>query len=128
MRRHAGADKQSTILYRITMGTVVASPATVGSNHEIHEYKGVRFGMTDLGGQTSLRSNWPQYFQGTTAVILVIDSSDPARLGMARTELNKLVSHPMSHAAFCHHLSVYRLLGAVEFLPIVAGRLPTAMS
>ena len=92
------ADTQSTILYRITMGTVVASPATVGSNHEIHEYKGVRFGMTDLGGQTSLRSNWPQYFQGTTAVIMVIDSSDPGRLGMAKSELGKIVAHPVRHS------------------------------
>lgn len=29
------ADSQSTILYRITMGTVVASAPTVGSNHEV---------------------------------------------------------------------------------------------
>lgn len=88
------------------MGTVVASPATVGSNHEIHEYKGVRFGMTDLGGQTSLRSNWPQYFQGTTAVIMVIDSSDPARLGMAKAELGKIVAHPVCPLWYPGHVQV----------------------
>ena len=73
------------------MGSVVASAPTVGSNHEIYDYKGVRFGLIDIGGQTSLRSSWKQYFAGTTAIILVIDSSDTARLPLAKAELQKLV-------------------------------------
>lgn len=36
-----GIDGQSTILYRITMGTVVASAPTVGSNHEVRDLLGV---------------------------------------------------------------------------------------
>ena len=74
------------------MGSVVASAPTVGSNHEIYDYKGVRFGLVDIGGQTSLRSSWSQYFSGTSAIILVIDSSDSARLPLAKTELQKLVT------------------------------------
>ena len=91
---------QSTILYRITMGSVVASAPTVGSNHEIYDYKGVRFGLIDIGGQTSLRSSWSQYFVGTAAIILVIDSCDVGRLPLAKAELQKLTADEVSRSNF----------------------------
>lgn len=78
------------------MGAVVASAPTVGSNHEVYEYKGVRFGLIDLGGQSSLRQTWNQYFTGTTAIILVIDSNDAGRLALAKAELQKLVKAEVS--------------------------------
>lgn len=78
------------------MGAVVASAPTVGSNSEIYDYKGVRFGLVDLGGQSSLRSAWSQYFADTAAIILVIDSNDSARLGLAKAELQKLVQNEVS--------------------------------
>jgi ADP-ribosylation factor-like protein 5B len=46
--------------------------------------------LIDIGGQTSLRSSWSQYFVGTSAIILVIDSSDAGRLPLAKAELDKL--------------------------------------
>lgn len=104
--------QQSTILYRITMGAVVASAPTVGSNREVYEYKGVKFvsrstaallsgmltlqGLIDLGGQSSLRAAWNQYFADTEAIILVIDSNDAARLALAKAELQKLVKADVS--------------------------------
>lgn len=75
---------------------MVASAPTVGSNHEIYDYKGVRFGLIDIGGQTSLRSSWSQYFVGTSAIILVIDSSDAGRLPLAKAELQKLTQSEVS--------------------------------
>lgn len=78
------------------MGAVVASAPTVGSNHEIYEYKGVRFGLIDLGGQSSLRATWNQYFADTAAIILVIDSNDAGRLALAKAELQKLVKAEVS--------------------------------
>lgn len=74
----------------------MASAPTVGSNHEIYDYKGVRFGLIDIGGQTSLRSSWNQYFVGTSAIILVIDSSDAGRLPLAKAELQKLTQAEVS--------------------------------
>ena len=73
------------------MGSIVTSAPTVGSNHEIYDYKGVRFGLIDIGGQTALRQNWVQYYGGTTAVIVVIDSSDRERMGLVKAELAKIV-------------------------------------
>ncbi len=79
------------------MGSIVASAPTVGSNHEIYDYKGVRFGLIDIGGQTNLRASWSQYFIGTAAIILVIDSSDVGRLPLAKAELQKFVTDEVSH-------------------------------
>ncbi|ORX40669.1 putative ADP-ribosylation factor [Kockovaella imperatae] len=111
---------KSTILYRITMGSVVASAPTVGSNHEIYDYKGVRFGLIDIGGQTSLRSSWSQYFAGTSAIILVIDSSDSARLPLAKAELKRLVSDDSLRT------SLLLVLANKQDLPTNQGRLTPA--
>lgn len=82
------------------MNTLVPTAPTVGSNHEIHTYKNVQFGLIDVGGQTALRSSWREYFGGTTAVILVIDSADQARIGLAKTELGKIVADEVSPGSF----------------------------
>ncbi|ORY26722.1 putative ADP-ribosylation factor [Naematelia encephala] len=111
---------KSTILYRITMGSVVASAPTVGSNHEIYDYKGVRFGLIDIGGQTALRSSWSQYFAGTAAIILVIDSSDTARLSLAKAELQKLVTDEDLQT------SLLLVLANKQDLPAAEGRLTPA--
>ncbi|RXK37823.1 arf/Sar family protein [Tremella mesenterica] len=103
------------------MGTVVPSLSpTVGSNHEIHDYKGVRFGLIDIGGQTALRSSWGQYFIGTEAIILVIDSSDVNRLGLAKTELQRLI-HDESLQT-----SLLLVLANKQDLPLSQGRLTPA--
>ncbi|CAD6568376.1 MAG: hypothetical protein TREMPRED_004492 [Tremellales sp. Tagirdzhanova-0007] len=111
---------ESTILYRITMGSVVASAPTVGSNHEIYDYKGVRFGLIDIGGQTSLRSSWSQYFVGTAAIILVIDSSDVGRLPLAKAELQKLTADEELQTA------LLLVLANKQDLPAAQGRLTPA--
>ena len=83
---------------------MVASAPTVGSNYERYEWKGVNFGLIDIGGQTSLRSSWSQYFVGTSAIILVIDSSDAGRLPLAKAELDKLTQaevRPSSQKILC---------------------------
>ncbi|KIR62479.1 hypothetical protein I312_103218 [Cryptococcus bacillisporus CA1280] len=111
---------KSTILYRITTGAVVASAPTVGSNHEIYDYKGVRFGLIDIGGQTSLRSSWNQYFNGTEAVILVIDSCDGPRLGLVKQELMKIVADESLSTA------LLLVLANKQDLPVSQGRLTPA--
>ncbi|EJT47436.1 ADP-ribosylation factor [Trichosporon asahii var. asahii CBS 2479] len=102
------------------MGAVVASAPTVGSNSEIYDYKGVRFGLVDLGGQSSLRSAWSQYFADTAAIILVIDSNDSARLGLAKAELQKLVKNEELKSA------LLLVLANKQDLPEQAGRLTPA--
>ncbi|KAG8969809.1 hypothetical protein FRC03_000635 [Tulasnella sp. 419] len=81
---------KTTILYKVTMGEAVETAPTVGSNHEVFEYKNLRFALWDIGGQTAIRASWPQYFASARAVILVIDSTDTQRLELNKEELHRI--------------------------------------
>ena len=62
----------------------------IGFNTEELEYENLKFKVWDLGGQEALRPYWSCYFNGTNALIFVIDSCDRQRIGMAKVELFKL--------------------------------------
>ncbi len=47
----------------------------------------------DLGGQASLRPSWSTYYPNTDAVIVVVDSTDRARVGICKQELFGLLGH-----------------------------------
>lgn len=49
--------------------------------------------MWDLGGQERLRPSWATYYRGTHAVIVVIDSTDRARISIMKDELFRLLQH-----------------------------------
>lgn len=50
----------------------------------------------DIGGQSSLRPYWRNYFETTDAVIWVVDSSDRARMEDCRRELAGLLQEEVS--------------------------------
>lgn len=54
----------------------------------------------DIGGQTSLRPYWRNYFEQTDAVIWVVDSSDRARMEDCRRELHELLREEVRFASF----------------------------
>ena len=58
---------KTTIVYRITLGQVVATTPTIGSNVEEFTHKNIKFLVWDVGGQESLRSTWTTYFANTKA-------------------------------------------------------------
>jgi small GTP-binding protein len=51
----------------------------------------VSFTVWDVGGQNKLRPLWRHYFQGTSALIFVVDSNDATRLEEARNELHAIL-------------------------------------
>ena len=48
--------------------------------------------MWDIGGQTSIRSYWRNYFEQTDGIVWVVDSSDRARLKQCSEELDSLLN------------------------------------
>ncbi len=48
--------------------------------------------MWDLGGQSSIRPYWRCYYNNTSAVIYVVDSTDTERLGISKEELLAMLS------------------------------------
>ncbi len=44
----------------------------------------------DLGGQANLRPSWQTYYKAAHAVVMVVDSTDRARVGIAKVSLHAL--------------------------------------
>jgi ADP-ribosylation factor protein 1 len=64
----------------------------VGFNVETVQYKNINFNVWDIGGQDKLRPLWRHYYDGTNAIIFVVDSSDRNRIQAARLELHKMLN------------------------------------
>jgi ADP-ribosylation factor-like protein 5B len=78
-------------------------------------YKNIRFQMWDLGGQESLRSSWAVYYVNTQAIIMVVDSTDRARIHIVRDELAKiLATQDLQKAAILVFANKQDLKGAMS--------------
>lgn len=52
----------------------------------------VRLNFWDIGGQKSIRPFWRNYYEETDAVVWVIDSADPSRLELCKSELESVLN------------------------------------
>ncbi|KAK2077536.1 hypothetical protein QBZ16_004381 [Prototheca wickerhamii] len=75
---------KTTTLYHLHMGEMV----------EQINVDSVKFEVWDLGGQAALRLSWQAYYPATDAVIVVVDSTDRGRIGIARQELKNIIDNP----------------------------------
>merc|ERR1712122_208007 len=82
---------KTTVLYKLKLGEVVTTIPTVGFNVETVEYKNLNLTVWDIGGQDKIRKLWRYYFQGTNAIIYVVDSSDRERMDIAHDELTSML-------------------------------------
>ena len=57
------------------------------SNVEQIQYKNLQFEVWDLGGQANLRPSWATYYKSTDALIMLVDSTDRARIGIAKVQI-----------------------------------------
>jgi ADP-ribosylation factor protein 1 len=85
------ASGKTTILYNLKMGEVIHTIPTIGFNVETVVTPKVRFTVWDIGGQTKIRPLWRYYYQGSQAVIFVVDSSDRERAAEAAEELQMVM-------------------------------------
>ena len=83
---------KTTILFHLHLGEVISTQPTIGSNVEEVRHKNLHFQVWDLGGQESLRQAWETYYVATSAVILVVDSSDRQRVGLLLDELRRVLA------------------------------------
>jgi ADP-ribosylation factor-like protein 5B len=83
---------KTTILFHLHLGEVINTQPTIGSNVEEVRHKNLHFQVWDLGGQESLRQAWETYYVSTSAVILVVDSSDRVRVNLLYEELKRVLS------------------------------------
>ncbi len=84
---------KTTILYRLSLGQLVKTTPTIGSNVEELTYNNVKFQAWDLGGQESTRSVWDVYYMNTDAIVFVIDSHDDEFFQESKSEFYKLLNN-----------------------------------
>ena len=82
---------KTTILYKLSLGQVIITQPTVGSNVEEVNHQNLKMQVWDLGGQEKLRSHWDSYYQNTSAIIYVIDSADESQLLTSKVEFFNLL-------------------------------------
>ncbi|MHA1940358.1 MAG: ADP-ribosylation factor-like protein [Candidatus Hodarchaeales archaeon] len=69
---------KTTILHRLRTGEFFGhSTRTMGLNVDSFEYRDVSFQAFDLGGQESFHQIWGDYLQLASAVVFVVDCSNP---------------------------------------------------
>ena len=84
------AGKTTLVKRLLAEDTSQVSP-TLGFNIRSIAHKGFTLNVWDIGGQSSLRPYWRNYFETTDAVVWVVDSSDRERMGDCRRELEGLL-------------------------------------
>ena len=85
---------KTTILYKLSLGEVVVTQPTIGSNVEEVNQDNVKLQVWDLGGQENLRSTWDTYYSNTDGVIYVIDSADDSNALVSQLEFFNLILNP----------------------------------
>ena len=85
---------KTTILYRLSLGQLVKTTPTIGSNVEEINYNNVQFQAWDLGGQESTRSVWDVYYMNIDAIVYVIDSQDEEYYEESKLQFHKLLRNP----------------------------------
>jgi len=78
---------KTTILYKLHMGDIITTIPTIGFNVEEVIYRSLRMTMWDVGGQDKIRPLWRHYYQGSNALIYVVDACDHDRITEAKKEL-----------------------------------------
>ena len=88
-----GAGK-TTIMYKMKMNETVRTIPTIGFNLETLEYKGLKMTMWDIGGQDKIRDLWKHYYEGSDALIYVVDSNDRERIDVCTETLHGILQAP----------------------------------
>ena len=74
---------KTTIVKKLNGEDVETVSPTLGFDIKTLHFMGYKLNIWDVGGQTTLRSYWRNYFEETDALVWVVDSADKRRCVMA---------------------------------------------
>ena len=113
---------KTTVLFKLKLNDVVTTIPTIGFNVERVEYKNLKMTMWDIGGQDRLRPLWRHYYEGTDAIIFVVDSCDRTRVPQARAEIEKMMAEPaLQKAKLCVFANKQDMPNAMSASEVVEG-------
>ena len=64
---------------------------TLGFEIKTVENQGYRLSCWDVGGQSTIRAYWRNYFESTDGVVWVVDSTDRERISLCKDELDSIL-------------------------------------
>ena len=82
---------KTTIVKSIMGQNVNEISPTLGFTINTLKHGNYTINLWDIGGQTTIRSYWKNYFEQTDGVVWVVDSSDKLRLKDCKDELHSLL-------------------------------------
>jgi ADP-ribosylation factor-like protein 2 len=82
---------KTTIVKKLCGQSIEAIEPTLGFQIQTLDHMPYKLNLWDIGGQSSIRAYWRNYFEKTDGLIFVVDSCDPARFDLVRTELEGLM-------------------------------------
>lgn len=82
---------KSTILNKFNGEDIHSVAPTLGFNIKTLEYASYKLNVWDVGGQTTIRSYWKNYYEATDGIVFVIDSADARRMELCKAELHALL-------------------------------------
>merc|ERR1712110_1278078 len=82
---------KTTILKKFLGEDTSEIAPTLGFQIKTIEHRSFKLNIWDVGGQSTIRSYWRNYFEQTDGLVWVVDSADSFRLDDCRLELQKLL-------------------------------------
>ena len=83
---------KTTILKTLSEEDITHIMPTQGFNIKSLVQEGFKLNVWDIGGQSTIRPYWRNYFDHTDALVYVVDSADAKRFTEARDELVSLIT------------------------------------
>lgn len=105
---------KTTILKKFNGQDITTIEPTLGFDIKTLEHNGYRLNCWDVGGQSTIRSYWRNYFEETDALIWVVDSADPGRFSMCREELSQVLKQEKLSGATVLIFANKQVSGAAE--------------
>ena len=114
---------KTTIIKSFLSQDPTSTSPTLGFTINTLKYKSNTINFWDIGGQTTIRSYWRNYFEETDGVIWVVDSSDKLRLNDCKDELHNLLKQEKLAGAtllvFCNKQDINGALNVEEIKNIL---------
>ena len=114
---------KTTILKKFLGEDTSEIAPTLGFQIKTVEHANFKLNFWDVGGQTTIRSYWRNYFEHTDGLIWVVDSGDRLRLEDCKAELHKLLLQEKLAGAtlmvFCNKQDVAGALTPAEIKDVL---------
>ncbi|KAI5808614.1 ADP-ribosylation factor family-domain-containing protein [Peziza echinospora] len=114
---------KTTVVKQVMGEDVHSVSPTLGFIIKTIDYEGYKLNIWDVGGQTTLRTYWRNYFEKTDVLIWVVDTTDRYRLlSDCRDELHSLLlEERLVGASLLVFANKSDVVGAMELEEVVEG-------